>query len=55
MAIEALRVQPQTRIGQPEDVAELVLYLASDAARLVNGAEISIDAGLTAGASGPRA
>lgn len=34
--------------GQPEDVANLVLFLASDEARHLNGAEIAIDAGLTA-------
>ena len=47
--IEALQKQAAMPLGQPEDVAELVLYLASDAARYVNGAEIAIDAGLTAG------
>jgi NAD(P)-dependent dehydrogenase (short-subunit alcohol dehydrogenase family) len=35
-------------LGQPEDVAELVLYLASDASRLVNGAELVIDGGVVA-------
>ncbi len=34
--------------GQPEDVANLALFLASDEARHLNGAEIAIDAGLTA-------
>ncbi len=33
-------------IGQPEDVANLVLFLASDESRLLNGAEIAIDGGL---------
>jgi 3(or 17)beta-hydroxysteroid dehydrogenase len=49
LALEALSKQPLPRLGKPEDVAELVLYLASDASSLVNGAEIAIDAGLTAG------
>jgi NAD(P)-dependent dehydrogenase (short-subunit alcohol dehydrogenase family) len=35
-------------IGQPGDVAAAVLYLASDAARFVTGAEFVIDGGLTA-------
>ena len=35
-------------LGQPDDVAELVLYLASDASRLVNGAELVIDGGVVA-------
>ncbi len=34
--------------GQPEDVANLALFLASDEARHLNGAEIAIDAGMTA-------
>jgi 3(or 17)beta-hydroxysteroid dehydrogenase len=49
IALEALAKQPMARMGKPEDIAELVLYLASDASSLVNGAEIAIDAGLTAG------
>ena len=38
---------PLRRIGQPEDVAEVVLFLASDAARHVNGACWLIDGGQT--------
>jgi NAD(P)-dependent dehydrogenase (short-subunit alcohol dehydrogenase family) len=34
--------------GQPEDVANLALFLASDEARHLSGAEIAIDAGMTA-------
>lgn len=34
--------------GQPQDVAGAVLYLASDAARWVNGAELALDGGLSA-------
>ncbi len=34
--------------GQPEDVANLALFLASDESRHLNGSEIAIDAGLTA-------
>lgn len=34
-------------IGRPEDVANLVLYLASDESRFVNGAELVIDNALT--------
>jgi len=30
-------------IGQPEDVANLVLYLASDESRFMNGAELTLD------------
>ena len=38
---------PLRRIGQPEDVAEVVLFLASDAAFHVNGACWLIDGGQT--------
>jgi NAD(P)-dependent dehydrogenase (short-subunit alcohol dehydrogenase family) len=38
---------PLGRIGQPEDVAEVVVFLASDAARHVNGAAWLIDGGQT--------
>ena len=35
--------QTPTGLGQPSDVASLVVYLASDESRFVNGAEIVID------------
>jgi 3(or 17)beta-hydroxysteroid dehydrogenase len=34
--------------GQPADIANLVLYLASDESRYMNGSELAIDGGLTA-------
>jgi len=34
-------------LGKPEDVAHLVVYLASDESRFVNGAELMIDNALT--------
>ena len=34
-------------LGRPEDVANLVLYLASDESRFVNGAELVIDNAIT--------
>lgn len=37
---------PLRRLGNPEDVAEAYLYLASDAASYVNGAVLSVDGGL---------
>jgi NAD(P)-dependent dehydrogenase (short-subunit alcohol dehydrogenase family) len=36
------------KLGTPEEIAALVAYLASDEARFVNGAAISIDGGQTA-------
>ena len=40
---------PLGHVGQPEDVAGAVLYLASDASRLVTGSSIKVDGGWTAG------
>ncbi|WP_233164867.1 SDR family NAD(P)-dependent oxidoreductase [Mycobacterium sp. AT1] len=39
---------PSGRLGQPEDVATLAAFLASDAAGYINGADIVIDGGITA-------
>ena len=35
-----------TPIGEPEDVANMVVYLVSDESKFVNGAELVIDGGL---------
>jgi len=35
------------RIGTPEEIADVVLFLASDAARYVTGQELIVDGGLT--------
>jgi NAD(P)-dependent dehydrogenase (short-subunit alcohol dehydrogenase family) len=43
---------PAGRFGEASDVAGLVAWLASDAARHVSGATIRIDAGMGAGISG---
>ncbi len=40
----AERIDPAT-VGKPEDVAEVIAFLASDAARFVQGAAIRIDGG----------
>jgi NAD(P)-dependent dehydrogenase (short-subunit alcohol dehydrogenase family) len=39
---------PMRRAGEPEEVAELACFLASDRAPFINGAIIPIDGGLTA-------
>jgi NAD(P)-dependent dehydrogenase (short-subunit alcohol dehydrogenase family) len=38
---------PMGRYGTPDEIAELVAYLASDAAAFITGAAIAIDGGLT--------
>ena len=38
----------QGKLGQPLDIAEGILYLASDAAKFVTGSELVIDGGMTA-------
>ena len=38
---------PMGRYGRPDEIAELVAYLASDAAAFITGAAIAIDGGLT--------
>jgi 3alpha(or 20beta)-hydroxysteroid dehydrogenase len=43
------RAQPIPRIGQPEEVARLMVFLASDESSYCTGAEFVIDGGSTAG------
>lgn len=47
---ETLQTLPHTRVGEPEDVAALVAFLASDEAQFINGDTIHIDGGQTIGA-----
>lgn len=42
------RAIPLRRIGEPADIAHLVVYLASDESKFVTGAELVIDGGLSA-------
>ncbi|MCL2529279.1 MAG: SDR family oxidoreductase [Coriobacteriia bacterium] len=46
-------MMPLGRIGKAEEVAWLALFLASDMARFITGAAITIDAGLWAGDQNP--
>ena len=39
---------PLGRLAQPQDIADMALFLASDESRLVTGAEFVVDGGLTA-------
>jgi len=44
--VEALH--PLGHLGEPEDVADAILYLASDESKFVTGAELVVDGGYTA-------
>jgi len=50
----AAAVVPLTRVGEAQDVANIVLFLCTDAANYMTGQELVIDGGLTAGARPPR-
>jgi 3alpha(or 20beta)-hydroxysteroid dehydrogenase len=45
---------PLGRIGQPEEIADAVLYLISDRSSFVTGAELVVDGGLLTGRSSTR-
>ena len=42
------RAAPIGRMGTPQDIANLILFLASDESTFITGAEMAIDGGLTA-------
>ncbi len=44
--IELAKSIPLSRLGKPEDVAETVLFLASDAANYITGQTINVDGGM---------
>jgi 3alpha(or 20beta)-hydroxysteroid dehydrogenase len=48
---ERLSKLPLGRIGEPEDVAEAVLFLASDRSAFITGSEITVDGGQLAGST----
>jgi NAD(P)-dependent dehydrogenase (short-subunit alcohol dehydrogenase family) len=49
IAMMSEAAQPVARGGMPNDIAEAVLYLCSDAASFVNGTSLIVDGGLTIG------
>jgi NAD(P)-dependent dehydrogenase (short-subunit alcohol dehydrogenase family) len=38
---------PQGRMGEPEDISGMALYLASDASDFITGSMFAVDGGLT--------
>jgi NAD(P)-dependent dehydrogenase (short-subunit alcohol dehydrogenase family) len=44
----AAAATPIGRVAQPEDIAAVIAFLASDDARFVNGVILPVDGGLTA-------
>ena len=46
------RTTPAGRVGEPEDIADVVVFLCSDMARFVTGQNIVVDGGLTLHGSG---
>ena len=44
----AAEFAPLNRIGEPNDIANAVLYLASDESRFMTGAELKLDGGISA-------
>ena len=51
----AFAMTPIPRVGQPEEVAYMALFLASDESRYSTGAEFLVDGGMLAGAVNPQA
>jgi NAD(P)-dependent dehydrogenase (short-subunit alcohol dehydrogenase family) len=46
------RTTPLGRLGQPEDIADVVVFLCSDLARFITGQNIVVDGGMTLHGSG---
>ena len=42
-----MKLIPYQRIGEPEDIAEAVVWLASDASDYVTGTTLFVDGGMT--------
>jgi NAD(P)-dependent dehydrogenase (short-subunit alcohol dehydrogenase family) len=46
MKVQIGKINPMKRIGRPEDLVGVCVFLASDAASYVNGAQVLVDGGL---------
>jgi 3-oxoacyl-[acyl-carrier protein] reductase len=46
---QAAEFIPMGRVGEPEDIADVILFLASDAARYLTGQVVVVDGGLLVG------
>lgn len=46
--VDSARAIPLGRVGQPADVADVITFLLSEAARYVSGQTLTVDGGLTA-------
>jgi len=46
-------VVPMRQLAKPLDIAEAILFLASDSARMITGAELPVDGGMLAGIIAP--
>lgn len=46
--VDSTRAIPLGRVGQPADVADVITFLLSEAARYVSGQTLTVDGGLTA-------
>ncbi len=46
---QAAEFIPMGRVGEPEDIADVALFLASDSARYLTGQVITVDGGLVPG------
>jgi glucose 1-dehydrogenase len=44
---ELMKLIPYKRIGEPEDIAQVAVFLASDLADYINGTSIFVDGGMT--------
>ena len=45
MMVKLSATQPMGRMGKPDEIADLAVYLASDESKFVTGANFEIDGG----------